>query len=206
MADPIVIPANSLWEVRMNGFVDAQQCITTWHYLNQVEVANLADTLDELLVEFETQNWVNRIRGALSVGYENMFLDAQCIRPIRYRSHRRIPANRAGTIAGDCSPSGVSIVVRRTTPRSGRKFQGRIYLPGIAESTTVQSSVTTGWFVANAANLQDAVTENLTLPVAGEFVSVVYHPGAVTLADEITLGKVDISIRYQRRREIGVGI
>lgn len=206
MAAPIPVAANSLWEVRLNGFVDGEQLINTWHYINLDPQPDVIPATLELATEFGIQHWTARIKQALSTSYEFAYIDAQAIRPVRYRSQRYIPASRTGTIAGDCSPSGVAVVVRRTTALAGRRNQGRVYLGGIAESTTVQSGVTTGWLATNKVPLEEAMTESVILPVGGEFLAVLYHPGPVTAADEIILAKVDISIRYQRRREVGVGI
>lgn len=205
---PVAIPiaANSLWEVRLNGFVDNQQLINTYHYLNLDPVADVILAGFELAQSFGLDVWTAWIKPALSTQYENAYIDAQCIRPIRYRSFRYIPGARTGSVAGDCSPSGVAAVVRRQKVQSGRANQGRVYYGGLAESSTVQSAVSAAWFAANEQNLKDSVTESVVTPTYGEFMAVLYHPGAVTTADEIVIGKVDTLIRYQRRREVGVGI
>lgn len=206
MADPIIVPVNSLWEVRLIGFLDAQQTITTWHYLNDVEVPDMGQATLELATSFGIEFWTAKIRGALSDKYLNVYVEAQCIRPVRYRSQRYIPAFRMGATGGTCNPSGVSVVIRRTTQRAGRKFQGRVYLPGIPFSAVVNSTLAQAWFDANDAPLRNSVTEDVDTVTMGSFTAVVYHPGPVTPADEIVLAKTDIFVRYQRRREIGVGI
>lgn len=123
-----------------------------------------------------------------------------------------------GLITGECLPGQNSVVVQFTTGRKGRGSHGRIYLPGISESSSAGGLVAGSQLTAIGA-LANGL-ENFYGPggLFGQYRMCIYsseqlepprvrpfkaRPGVVT--NLVTDTRVDPIIRTTRRRAIGVG-
>lgn len=195
----------SILEVRLSGNLAGQFVETTWHYVAAVAFTDGGAAQDMMAADFEAKVWTP-IRGGTSVDLTNVRITTQWIYPIRYVARTRSPMQSTGFDTSAALPSGAAIVLRRRSNLSGRKFRGRVFLPGIPYNSTFNSQLTAAWLTANGFNIQTAGVAALESPVGTGNPPVVWsatHPIDRTLIDQAF---VDPVVRYQRRREVGVGI
>jgi hypothetical protein len=123
-----------------------------------------------------------------------------------------------GLVVGDCLPGQNAMVVSLTTGQKGRRMHGRLYLPGVSETTSANGQVTGAQLTAIqalGAGLVEHYGPGGTYPT---YRLVIYSPPTPpfkpkpappvhtdTLITPVTAYKADHIIRTQRRRAIGVG-
>lgn len=192
-------------ELRMIGTLHGQQTITTFHYKVSGDHPDGEAAIGGWLNDVEAILWLTYIRPNLSEQLVDVYFEMQKILPTRYRSVRKIPANRTGGTAGLACPSGTAMVVKRVNDRSGRSYQGRIYLPAVPETARLDSKLTAAYIAGAAGLLEAAVQDTIPAGGGGDLQPVVYHP-AGGIQDTLVLhGTLTDVLRYQRRREVGVG-
>lgn len=108
----------------------------------------------------------------------------------------------AGSVAGSSLPTSVAVVLTKTTAFAGPKYRGRTYLAGIPSSYESDSKLNT----ANAAafhNLGDLINDSL-VNAGDTFTPILWHRASSTYT-VLTNYVLRLSLRNQRRRQIGVG-
>lgn len=206
---PFFVPAEigDFFEVRIRGQLHGQTTITTFRYdVTDAFTDDLLD-LDAVLSNVENELFES-IRLITSVQQKYITLEAQKISPTRLIARVRQPAAIEGEVAGISLTSGAAWVFRRKLLNAGRFAQGRIYLPGVPASYTLESqilpAITGGVLVADVIEklLEDIVVNDGTLRP-----SLIVPAAGNTWANRGRLFDivVDPIIRYQRRREVGVG-
>lgn len=202
---PLIVPAPAVVEARVIGTYHGQQVITTFH-LSDPNGSNDARTecLD-ILTGVETTIW-NNMRQACSTELTGVFLEAQYVHPIRSLVVRRTPTQVAGGRAGTGLPSGTSIVVQRVSEQAGHEFRGRIYVPAVVSGDVLNSVLTAAALTAFGTPLRNAVSANVVTILPATYPQVIWSRKAPARITPIFEGRVDSIIRYQRRREVGVGV
>jgi len=199
------VPPNSIMEIRLTSNFTGQTVINTFHYASSVTYDDGADILQQACDAFEDAIWTP-MSPLICTAVTNVTAFAQWVAPIRYRSDFKIMTPAAGTAADDPTPTGVSVVLRRFAEKAGRKYQGRIYVYGSPIGNVVNSTLTDAAYNSFRTNVLPPFIATLTLADTSELTPVLYD-GVAYNEDQIVLGgQVDRIIRYQRRREIGVGI
>lgn len=199
------ILADSIIEATIQGDILGQVVLTTFHYRNVSPITDGREALVDFLAGFEVAVW-DKIRLGLSQDLDPVFLTMQWIHPTRYRKVTREPAQPKGFVATAAAPTGVAVVTRRFADEAGRKYQGRIYSPGIAIADVLESRVTDTWYVVNEQNYRDAVLAGLTDPVWGVINPGLFNDFPAPHFNEVSGAFVDKILRYQRRRELQVGV
>lgn len=199
------IPVGAAVEIQMLGRLHGQRTRTTFHYLykGSASAPDAVVSLNALIDDFEA-TVASPIRTVTSEEWTHEFTTAQLIFPVRYRVVTR-SVNVAGLVPGQSCPSGVSVVVRRTTERSGRRFQGRIYIPGFPVTWELDSEIDPSRrddYDTLVANIPAVLEGN---DVSEDFVPIVSKVPPFGNEDTITATLLDPILRYQRRREIAVG-
>lgn len=103
-----------------------------------------------------------------------------------------------GKMSGDALPHQSAVLVRKATAKVGRSYQGRIYLPGAAESAQ-NNGVLADWYLDDVASWLGLLTGIVNAGLTFAFQMVVYSTKLETFEDVTALG-VDYKIRTQRRR------
>jgi hypothetical protein len=132
--------------------------------------------------------------------------------------HTSITQPFPGVISGDCLPGQNAMLVSLSTGQKGRRRHGRLYLPGVSESSSANGRITGTQLTAVGAFAN--ALENFYGPsgtLAG-WRLVIYSPVQLTppkpkpfkpketeLVTPVRETRVDDVIRTQRRRAIGVG-
>jgi hypothetical protein len=124
-----------------------------------------------------------------------------------------------GLVAGDCLPNQNAIVMGLRTGRKGGRYRGRMFIPGVSESTSAAGRVAGAQLAAIQAlgaalisnygpagadagwRLQIYSPEDLTPPPVRPF-----KPRPGTIKTQVTSTDVDDLVASQRRRRPGTGI
>jgi len=202
------VPVGAVCELRLFGVLHSQVVMITSHYdFGPVAGQDGATQLDSFTQQVESAIY-NPLKAHLSQELGQLFLQAQLIHPTRFVASNRIPLSRVGSVAGVSEPSGVAIVVKRTTDLSGRKFRGRVYLPGVPESASLLSVLTSTYLTASTTDFANWVAFPITIqvPAPTQVFPIVFNLKDPTRKTRITQGFVDPALRYQRRREVGRGV
>lgn len=202
---PYPLPAGGIIECQYRCTLHAQQCINVFHYRIPDAYTGTSNELPTLLDSFELKV-ASKIYAIQSEQVSNIQLQIQVVHPQRYVYYRRDAAVANGETTGTAMPSGVSAVVRRRSELANRSSRGRIYIPGISLGATAQSELTPAWLAANELSLRvmmyDPIEDGFTTP----FPAVIWSYADRAHNDVVVSAEVDPVIRYQRRREVRVGI
>jgi len=200
-----IIPPGAVIQFQILGRLHGQRTRNVFHYRyagsanvddGAAELTALADDFHDEVAFFILQQQSDEFT------LEQIM--AQAIAPTRYRAVFK-DVNIPGAVEGNSVPSGVAVVLRRFAELSGRHFQGRVYIPGLPVASESDSQVLIDDRAAWSAVAQKFLTV-LTGPEGGEnYRMVVSTDIIVTSADEVFGAALDINLRYQRRREVGVG-
>jgi hypothetical protein len=206
---PYVIQGTAILEVQVVGRLHGQITRSVLHYA-KTDFAPVNDG-NAFLQAFSlayTGTLTGLYRACCSNEFTVVQVSYQWIKPTRYRALQVSIFPNAGTVIQNSLPSGAATVLSKTTPRSGRKWRGRVYLPAIPQTFEADSLINaTGKqaYDALAASLNSSqiITGTQLYP----WVNKDLPTGAAQDTNDHTIDSVitrDV-IRYQRRREVGVG-
>lgn len=208
MAYPsIPVAEGDILEGRVEATLDGQQIISVFHYIVSATPGGLWDDAvwTALLDDFDA-----KVSTGLAAGQSeeviNRYSVLQKIRSDRYIAVRVLSAEQSGSIVAPAAPSGVSVVIRRKGILAQRNNFGRVYLAGVPETSIDGSRVEAAYLTLAQTALLQAVTTEVTDGAGRTLSPVIFNP-TVGLADvtPIAYAEVDPILRYQRRRELGVG-
>lgn len=200
---PYNIPPGGVLEARLRATFHEQLVMVTFHYSNDITAVDAGSTLGLVASDFETIVW-GAIQPAITDDVLDVKLDLQWIKPNRYVVQTFNMTPDAGASANPAVPTGVAVVCRRRGEEANRHNQGRIFIPGIQRQDIDNSRVTDAWLTANEANLNTAMLATLTDGVYQLF-PIIYGANSAGPWPFVLSTSVDPIIRYQRRRELGVG-
>lgn len=205
---PAII-ANSVLSVRLFCRLHGQVTINNWLYRNLQDIPDTSTTDPLFFNTWQSQIWQGYLQPALSNELNSATLHLQWIHPTRYIDFAATLSPATGGFIQTSMPSGVSMVVRRYSILAGRKNRGRIYLPGLYNSGENDSQIASAYYTANADNFAKAVYEQISFldgATVYTFQPILWNKATPAIKVDITNGYLDPIIRYQRRREIGVGV
>lgn len=202
---PIPINVGDIIEIRLMGKLHAQVVECTFHYEADTAAADWLPQAAAAAGDFETNVW-GPLRAGLSNELMDVYFEIQIISPLRYRKDTLTPIARTGSVASNSLPSGVSIVVRRQGDIAKRWGQGRIYIPGLPQSSENDSQLAAAWVAANEAPYVTAMLRQLAAGGGALWKPRIFNLKVPARKTEVTRAVLDKVIRYQRRREIGVGV
>lgn len=198
------LPVGTIVEIRQTCRYDGQVCENTFYYeLATAGVTDGSGAIASLILLFDTL-WGGVINPLFVSDVTDIQVHGQSIFPNRF-VELVIPSSvPAGLTAPPGLPTGVSLVMRRRGDAANRKSRGRIYIPGVPEAACLNSQFIAGF--VNGFLIQWQVI-NGTLTAGGfDWNAVVFSLRDVAGKALITSTDMDLICRYQRRREIGVGI
>lgn len=207
MADPVLIPANSLIQVVYCYNVDNQACFNTWLYELQQAVPDWYGGTGELLLENWQDVFLDNLKACQSTNVTLQFMSIQPVYQARYRAITIDLTTQHGSQSSVNLPSVATVNVSRFANEARRFGMGRIFLGGCGTAMVTGSVVNaTGYAALNplAANMSEVISAS-TGPVYMNPVLCNYRK---TPANRwpVTSAKVQNVIRVQRRREVGRGI
>lgn len=202
---PIALPVGAILEVRLRGFIHGQETVNVFHYAAAQAVSDAVGELD-LLKTAANSALVQKLRLYTTTEMAGMRTDLQWVYPTRTVANLGSTPGQVGNLAGASVTSGATLVVRRTTQLAGRKYRGRIYLPGLPASYFTISQLNNTVPAAFYDDLTGMVTGSLTAANGNVYNPVIWSWKNKTVSTPIVAGAVDPVIRYQRRREIGKGV
>jgi hypothetical protein len=206
---PYAINTPALLELQVVGLLHAQTTRNVFHYAkaDTTTIADGAAHLQAFSLAF-TANLTAAMRGCASNEWSVQRVTYQWIKPTRYRQFEVQIFPNAGTVVQNSLPSGASICLSKTTRRSGVKWRGRTYLAGIPATFEDDSKVA----AAAAAPLATLMTllsgvQTINGVPMYPWVNKDAPTGQTTDTEDHTIDSVIYRppLRYQRRREVGVG-
>lgn len=114
-----------------------------------------------------------------------------------------VPQPHPGTSPGNATPANAAVVLSWRTGLAGRAYRGRTYLPGIGESSQVNSTVNSSYITAATALANALVAFNNGGGIVG--VQMVVASFVKQLLNQILFVVIDNAIDSQRKRLIGRG-
>lgn len=206
---PFLVPVelDDKFEIRLRGQLHGQTTITTFRYF--VNDVPAGDQMDLETVSTQFKSAILEPLLVLTASEMNyVTVEVQKIAPVRLISYVDAITGTTGEVAGGSLPSGVAWVFRRKLLAAGRFAQGRIYIPGVPVSSEEDSRIKTAIFTGEAvSDLKDGMLADLVLG-DGSLRPALIVPGPDnTWENRGNLFDIvpDQILRYQRRREVGVG-
>lgn len=205
---------NDWVQVNAIGRVHGQTTIYThlYRYWSNTQPGTELD-LAQIAEHFLDRWWTGaapKYKPAHASTFEMKSVTAQVIAPVRSIAWPWVTnaIEAPGEVLEPALPSGVAVVIRRRGNLGDRHNYGRIYLSGVP-ATFVQNSVLTN-AAKDAYNVIAADQEDDQLVEAtGGSATLrphILNKTNIPLSRVVTHGMLDDIVRYQRRREVGVGI
>jgi hypothetical protein len=217
VASAVIQPGNVV-SVNLIMNLDAQIVMNTFHYYADPTGTAGTWTVSQFMTAWEAKVWQPSVVGA-NDGLNDMLMpdctDAKLVSQLVYGAGSRSRAevyllspDDGSYPTGNPLPSGAAAVVQRVGTAAGRKYQGRIYIPGLSTGNVSASKLTPTFFT-----LLQTWGDRASLPIvtgAGPTLvtmqNCLWKPGGPPLPGAIgLLYNVTAPVRYQRRREVGVG-
>lgn len=203
---PTPFPDDSILEVRFVGDVDGQQTINTFHYHVNLGGPDVIGTEGGFNDAAEAQIWEGWLRNKVAGAFKLVEIQSQIIHPTRFRYVGKTPNNQFGPDLGPTIVSGGCVVVRKLTDQAGRKNRGRDYFPAPILTDVSNSKLTDAGLASWTLGAKDALAADLT-EIGGAIAHpIIWSPANPDFNRLVNEVKVDRIIRYQRRREVGVGV
>lgn len=191
---------NDIYRVTIVGNLHGQDIQTVLHYRESVTAG--ANGQPSLAAAVDAAFAAN-VLTVISSEYTYELTLAQKI----YPGIPQFPtANGTGTgtggVGGGSLPTTVTAVVKKRTTLAGPRYRGRVFQAGIPLSYEFDSTIT----VAGRIALLNGWSTVLTGLVAGgyTFTPIIWHKDTL-LFDDVNQLAMDLPLRVQRRREVGVG-
>lgn len=190
-------------EIRLVASLFNQQTVNVFHY----QIGSGSAASDDLL-EFQDQwrivCWTDNLSTLLSQELVSCRTDAQTIAPVRKVTNAFPLTPATGGVVSGSAPPTVTAVLRKQSLTAGKKYQGRIFLPGVPIDSIIggqlDGAVFTDWEDISGV-LAEPVTFN-----GRTATPVIYSTKDNVVRATIIGGGADQILRSQRRREIGKGV
>ena len=204
-----------LIEFKLVYFVNEQTCMNIFHYTVGSRTAGSGGpTLLDVAKAIGLKLWDDATNGlafCVTTDVVNIAYSAQIIKPARTVAAVADPiTNTTGFRDSPTMPSGVSVVVQKKGILALRSNQGRNYVAGIA-SNDVSGSMLVPLSLTDVAFESFTAQPILSINIIVGGVTLVLAPvlcplPAGTPLVVVSLAGYDRTIRYQRRRELRVGV
>lgn len=199
-----IIPVDSVLEIRLRSLLFGQVCINTFHYRNDTEYADGAAALALAAADFNAVVW-SAITPAIATDVVDTKIDAQWINPTRFRVLTTDASPAGGTAGGGTQESGTACVVKRFGEEANRHNQGRVFLFGCPGTQQLEGQWKTVFINTQLADVRDALKANIQTALGENLFPIIWSSARPLVRIPIVGAVVNPVIRYQRRREIGVG-
>lgn len=199
MAAPGIIVGDVL-ATQLIGQVFGQTTVTTFHWVVDaiVGVPTLTDVLNAL-----NTNMVPDFLDICSEDWSAQILRGRRVSPNPTRSYDVVLGGLDGVVASPSLPPSVAGVIARYTNAPGPRGRGRIYVPGVPASYHDDGLLTNLGLNSYAAFTPHLDLQKVLAGVATLDPVLFRRPNTIT---RIEGTKINVALRSQRRREIGVGI
>ena len=205
MAASWLLASGDIVEIQIRGRLDNQRTINTFHYAYTGTGTDDGDTrVRDILAMFDTTLHAG-IATVTGVDQRYEALRGQRIFPTRVVPVDIVPSAVAGAISTQCSPSGASVVIRRSGLISTPHAYGRIFVPGVPMVQIGQSTLIPAARAAWNAAVVPFMNANLVDSAGDVWNPVIYDKASPASSEDVFHAALDPVIRYQRRREVGKG-
>ena len=201
---PYAVPAGAILECRLRSTLFNQVVINVFHYRSLTTYGDGQAALEAAAQDFNDVVW-SAFAPQLAQEILATKIDAQWVFPTRFRVYTLTADPAGGQSAGHTNNTGTALVVRRFGEQANKHNQGRVFVYGIPNANEA-SGQWNGAFVAGAAlDLRDACKAVIQTAIGEQLMPVIWSAPEANIGVPIVGAAVDPIIRYQRRRELGVG-
>jgi hypothetical protein len=204
---PVDLGANDIIEVVIEGRLDGQQTISTFHY----RIASL-DGAHPMMSELE--NLIGKLRAPnkLWEKYQNVTSDqlnhlnmyAQVIYPIRYRYTNAAEADQTGGVDSSAFPANVQASITRASERAGRAYVSHLAVPGVPIGALEVSQVTVDYKEA-LNELAEVMLQSVVLTSGTQLNPIIFHKELSPNYSDLVVAFAQDTSRVSRRRTVGLG-
>lgn len=205
-------------QVNLSGLFDGQRCICTFHYSVTVTGSPSSQPLSGVTGKWNDAYWKESSLGEhdglsqlFMPGVTDCTVSAQIVFGPNSRSNLSLQLadpDIGQYPTGNPLTSGAAAVIKRTGSLAGPKWRGRFYTFGLPQPLVTASKLN-----GAADFIMEAVTARLDAPMVFgsggntiELASCLYKVGTAPLTTQTHLTHSwNDAVRYQRRREVGVG-
>lgn len=212
------VQAGNVVQINLVCRLSSQLVMNTWHYWADPTGTAGTITVSQVMTRWESVVWQPSAVGATD-GLSNLMTaavsDAKLTGQLVYGANSRsrsevylLDPDDGDYPDGNTLPSGNSIVMQRVGTRAGPKFQGRVYLFG-GSTAMVQDSLLKPASFTQFQTWADRLNPPFVFGAGGTLVTLkpcLFERNVSPLAGATELTHLMTSpVRYQRRREVGVG-
>lgn len=190
-------------ESRWNATLAGQSVMFVLHHQIGAGTSTGSDLLD-FQVALDAAVWEDKLSAGLSPDVTGCYWQSQTIAPTRKITNEILCTPGAGTLTGAACPPTTAIVIRKRTINAGRTGRGRIFIPGVPFSATLNGRLVDAQFED-----WDSYADNFQFPITfnGRTATpIVYSTKSAVNRGVILDCNFDPILRVQRRREVGRGI
>jgi len=190
-----------IWRLTLKGVIGADDNQNVLHY-RVVGGGGTQPEDAESLADAWATDALNEYLACLSVVYQIQTLSVRGVTHPTFGFDRTVTGN--GTITGEVAPTQTSALINYRTAQFGRSFQGKQYLPALAESAVSNGSITpTEVALIDTYVAAQLLIVSTTLPLT-TFALGVYSRELLQI-NNVTTHFVSSFAATQRRRRPGVG-
>lgn len=204
------IPAGSVLLIQVRGRLHQQRVMNNFYYATLTSSSdNLANNTVSSVEKWD-MDFGPMYAACMSNEVTNLTIRGQILQPNgtahpdRFMFYEQPASDSEGAVVQNSLPSTVSAVVRRRTALSGRKYRGRVYVPGVPFTWEIDSVLTEAAQDTLIANMGAILITPMTVS-ATIWQPVVTDSPFFLRQTVVNAAAVDPVLRVQRRREIGVG-
>lgn len=192
-----------LYQVRLKWRLHQQQCLNVLNFL-----ARGSQDVDTNLIQPIINCIVTHLLPVLTNQITLEAVDWKVITgTVAQEGVHTLTTGNVGALSGDGLPSTNACVLTLKTVRSGRSGRGRMFLPGIAESSQANSSVDATFIAAAVAFLACMITAFFNSdPLHTPFFHWMLRSRKLNTTFQITGGEPKAIVATMRSRKVGRGI
>jgi len=195
---------NDIHRVVIEGTLHAQTVQTVLHYLTTVDTGLSPVAQATALAARVAAIVVPQLKSIQSAEYAHTRIIVQKIFPLP----PRLPiinttALGAGSVAGSSLPCADCAVITKRTIFAGRKYRGRIFVPGVPVTSELDSQLSPAALTTWQA-VADAINVALVQAPGDTWAMTLWHKSTST-NDVVTQLIARPILRSQRRRQVGRG-
>jgi hypothetical protein len=191
------------------GSLYGQTTLSVFHYvIADAPPGSVIGSPDYLQLgdQWKTAFWTGAWRIIASFEFNLIALRIQKVYPTRYLPYLYI-VEEQGENLEEATPSGCALIVRRQAELAEKSHRGRVYFPGVARSLTSEGRWTIPSGDPSISTMMAGMLADLSTIELIRLKPIIWSESSAGNTSRLVVGSAyDNIVRYQRRREVGVGI
>lgn len=199
---------DDVWQMTMVGKLHGQTTRNVFNYrVTEEPIPAIATDvqLDAMLTSVVADLWTDGLQIFCSDEFNLQYFSLQRVKPIRYIAAFKA-VDEFGTGAGKSLPSECALVIKRLTELAGKPNRGRVYIAGIASENEAASAFNINPDGVQMGKVLSFMNDTQTVAGSGTLTPIIWSASSPTVLDRlIVTAEMEVPVRAQRRRQLGVG-